>query len=89
MSRDDALAEAGRKVMRYHFARMLSYEEGTRLGEDIREFSTNNIYDVDVAHPSGYAPHFEEFKTHLSPRLETPSQRVYALNRRALGQGGI
>jgi len=31
----DLLAEAGRKVMLFHFARMLSYEEGARLGEDI------------------------------------------------------
>lgn len=34
---EDTLAEAGRKVMRYHFARMLSYEGGTRLGENIEE----------------------------------------------------
>ncbi|HSG86121.1 MAG TPA: CHAD domain-containing protein [Candidatus Limnocylindrales bacterium] len=29
---DDTLAEAGRKVLRFHFARMLAREEGTRLG---------------------------------------------------------
>ena len=33
----DAMAEAGRKVLRYHFARMIMHEEGTRLGEDIEE----------------------------------------------------
>jgi CHAD domain-containing protein len=32
---DDTLAEAGRKVLRMHLARMLAAEEGTRLGEDI------------------------------------------------------
>jgi CHAD domain-containing protein len=32
---DDTLAEAGRKVLRLHLARMLAAEEGTRLGEDI------------------------------------------------------
>jgi CHAD domain-containing protein len=34
---DDSLAEAGRKVLRMHLARMLAAEEGTRLGEDIEE----------------------------------------------------
>ena len=34
---NDVMAEAGRKVLRYHFARMLSHEDGTRLGEDIED----------------------------------------------------
>lgn len=34
---DDTLAEAGRKVLRMHLARMLAAEEGTRLGQDIEE----------------------------------------------------
>jgi CHAD domain-containing protein len=34
---DDPLAEAGRKILRFHFARMLGYEEGTRSGEDIED----------------------------------------------------
>lgn len=34
---DDTLAEAGRKVLRMHLARMLAAEEGTRLGTDIEE----------------------------------------------------
>jgi CHAD domain-containing protein len=37
LTRDDTLAEAGRKVMRFHFAEMLRYEEGTRTGEDIED----------------------------------------------------
>ena len=41
---DDPLAEAGRKVMRYHFAQMLLHEDGTRLGEDIEE-----LHDMRVA----------------------------------------
>lgn len=41
---DDPLAEAGRKVMRYHFAQMLLHEEGTQLGEDIEE-----LHDMRVA----------------------------------------
>ncbi len=34
---DDTLAEAGRKVLRMHLARMLAAEDGTRAGEDIEE----------------------------------------------------
>lgn len=34
---EDTIAEAGRKIMRYHFARMLAHEAGTRLGEDIED----------------------------------------------------
>ncbi len=34
---DDILAEAGRKVLRFHFARMLAREAGTRSGADIED----------------------------------------------------
>lgn len=34
---DDVLAEAGRKVLRFHFARMLAREAGTRSGEEIED----------------------------------------------------
>jgi CHAD domain-containing protein len=34
---DDVLAEAGRKVLRFHFARMLAKEAGTRSGEHIED----------------------------------------------------
>ena len=40
----DSFAEAGRKVMRYHFAEMLQNEYGTRLGEDIEA-----LHDMRVA----------------------------------------
>jgi len=40
----DSLAEAGRKVWLYHFAIMLSHEEGTLLGENIEE-----LHDMRVA----------------------------------------
>jgi CHAD domain-containing protein len=40
----DLLSEAGRKVMRYHFAEMLRHEAGTRLGEDIE-----SLHDMRVA----------------------------------------
>jgi len=34
---DDNLAEAGRKVLRFHFARMLAKEAGTRSGADVED----------------------------------------------------
>jgi triphosphatase len=34
---DDTLAEAGRKVLAFHFARMLSFEEGARTGRDLED----------------------------------------------------
>ena len=37
VSADDALAEAGRRVIRFHFARMLAREPGTREGSDPEE----------------------------------------------------
>jgi CHAD domain-containing protein len=40
----DSMAEAGRKVLYYHFARMLHHEPGTRLGEDIEA-----LHDMRVA----------------------------------------
>jgi CHAD domain-containing protein len=41
---EDTLAEAGRKVLRYHFAEMLRHEQETKLGEDIEE-----LHDMRVA----------------------------------------
>ena len=37
VTRDDLLAEAGRKVLRFHLARMLAREEGTRTGLQIED----------------------------------------------------
>lgn len=44
VNRDDSLAEAGRKILRYQFAQMLLNEDGTRLGEDIEA-----LHDMRVA----------------------------------------
>ena len=41
---DDSLAETGRKIWLYHFAIMLSHEQGTLLGEEIEE-----LHDMRVA----------------------------------------
>jgi triphosphatase len=34
---EDTLAEAGRKVLAFHFARMLSFEQGARSGRDLED----------------------------------------------------
>jgi CHAD domain-containing protein len=41
---DDTMGEAGRKVLRFHFGRMLRHEPGTRGGQDIEE-----LHDMRVA----------------------------------------
>lgn len=41
---DDPMSEAGRKVLRFHFERLLENESGTRLGEDIEA-----LHDMRVA----------------------------------------
>jgi CHAD domain-containing protein len=41
---DDPMTEAGRKVLWFHFQRMVAHEPGTRLGEDIEE-----LHDMRVA----------------------------------------
>lgn len=41
---EDSMSEAGRKVLRLHFARMLYHERGTRKGEDIEA-----LHDMRVA----------------------------------------
>ena len=35
MRADEPMAEAGRKILRFHFKRMLANEAGTRKGDDI------------------------------------------------------
>lgn len=39
----DELAEAGRKIMRHYFSEMLSYEDGTILGEDPEELHNMRV----------------------------------------------
>ncbi len=40
---DDTLAEAGRKILRFHLARMLAREPGTRTGEDIEDLHSMRV----------------------------------------------
>jgi CHAD domain-containing protein len=80
MSRDDPLAEAGRKVMRFHFARMLSHEDGTRLGEDIEA-----LHDMRVASRRLRAA-FEVFQDAFEPGVLKPYLKGLRATGRALGQ---
>ena len=43
MTADDHIAEAGRKVMRFHLARMLAREAGTREGKDPEELHAMRV----------------------------------------------
>ncbi|MFI5262316.1 MAG: CHAD domain-containing protein [Candidatus Limnocylindrales bacterium] len=43
VSGTDSLAEAGRKVLRFHFARMLEREAGTRDGEDLEDLHSMRV----------------------------------------------
>jgi CHAD domain-containing protein len=79
MSKDDPLAEAGRKVMCYHFARMLSHEEGTRLGEDIEA-----LHDMRVATRRLRAA-FEVFQDAFEPGVLKPYLKGLRATGRALG----
>jgi CHAD domain-containing protein len=44
VAREDLFAEAGRKILRFHFAKMLAKEDGTREGSDPEE-----LHDMRVA----------------------------------------
>ncbi len=77
---DDALAEAGRKVMRYHFAQMLLHEAGTRLGEDIEE-----LHDMRVATRRMRAA-FEVFEDAFSQKATKPLLKGLRNTGRSLGK---
>ena len=77
---DDPLAEAGRKVLRYHFGRMLLHEEGTRLGEDIEE-----LHDMRVATRRMRAA-IEVFADAFEPKTIGPHLKGLRQTGRALGR---
>jgi CHAD domain-containing protein len=66
--------------MRYHFARMRCYEEGTRLGEDIEE-----LHDMRVATRRLRAS-FEVFQDAFEPGVLKPYLKGLRATGRALGQ---
>jgi CHAD domain-containing protein len=75
----DTLAEAGRKTLLYHFAEMLSHEEGTRLGEDIEE-----LHDMRVASRRMRAA-FDLFEQAFDPKVIRRHLRGLKATGRALG----
>ncbi len=77
---DDPLAEAGRKVLRYHFLQMLSHEEGTRLGSDIEE-----LHDMRVATRRMRAA-FELFENAFTRKAVRTHMKGLRATGRALGR---
>lgn len=80
MKTEDNLAEAGKKVWLYHFAIMLSHEEGTLKGENSEE-----LHDMRVA-TRRMRSAFEVFGEAFDPKIM--NQYLKGLRRvgRALGQ---
>jgi CHAD domain-containing protein len=74
------MAEAGRKVMLYHFAEMLRHEEATMLGEDIEA-----LHDMRVATRRMRAA-FEVFSEAFEPAILKPHLKGLRVTGRALGQ---
>lgn len=77
---DDSLAEAGRKVLAYHFARMLKHEPGTRQGEDIEA-----LHDMRVATRRMRAA-FRVFEQGYSKKAIKPLLAGLRATGRALGR---
>jgi CHAD domain-containing protein len=77
---DDSLAEAGRKVWLFHFAIMLSHEQGTKLGEDIEE-----LHDMRVA-TRRMRSAFDIFRPAFNPKIMKRYQKGLRNIGRALGE---
>jgi CHAD domain-containing protein len=77
---DDSMAEAGRKILRFHFAHMLTHEKGTRLGEDIEA-----LHDMRVATRRMRAA-FEIFRPFFKPKLVKQHLKGLRATGRALGR---
>ncbi|MCK6626513.1 MAG: CHAD domain-containing protein [Anaerolineae bacterium] len=76
----DSLAEAGRKVLSFHFGRMLSHEPGTRLGNDIEA-----LHDMRVATRRMRAA-FQVFGSGFRQKTVKPLLIGLRATARALGQ---
>ncbi len=77
---DENLAEAARKVMRFHFARMLAREPGTRSGEDIEA-----LHEMRVATRRMRAA-FEVFEQAFEPGVLKPYLKGLRQAGRMLGR---
>jgi CHAD domain-containing protein len=76
---DDAMSEAGRKVLRFHFQRMLEHEPGTREGQDIEE-----LHDMRVATRRMRAA-FRVFGEYYQPEVLRPLLKGLRATGRTLG----
>lgn len=76
---DDSMTEAGRKILRFHFAHMLSHEKGTRLGEDLEE-----LHDMRVA-TRRMRSAFEVFGPFFKPKVVKSHLKRLRAAGRALG----
>jgi len=76
---EDPMSEAGRKVLHFHFERMLDHEAGTRLGEDIEE-----LHDMRVA-TRRMRSAFRVFADHFEPDALRPFLKGLRRTGRALG----
>ncbi len=77
---DDFMAEAGRKIMLFQFAEMLSHEAGTRLGADIEE-----LHHMRVATRRLRAA-LDIFSEFLKPKVVRPHLKGLRAAGRALGR---
>ena len=76
---DDTMAEAARKTLRFHFARMLEHEAGTRLGEDPEELHVMRVSTRRMRAA------LRVFEGHLDPQTVRPFVRGLRRTGRALG----
>jgi CHAD domain-containing protein/uncharacterized protein YjbK len=76
---DDPMSEAGRKIVRLHFGRMLAHEPGTRLGEDAEE-----LHDMRVATRRMRAA-FQVFAPYFDAKGVKPYLKGLKRTGRALG----
>lgn len=76
---DDYMQEAARKILRFHFGRMLKHERGTMIGKDIEE-----LHDMRVA-AMRMRSVFQVFNGHLDMELMKPHLRNLKTTRRSLG----
>jgi CHAD domain-containing protein len=79
LSPDDPMSEAGRKIIWFHFLRMLRHEPGTRLGQDIEE-----LHDMRVATRRMRAA-IRVFGDFFEPKALSPFKKGLRRVARALG----
>jgi len=77
---DDPMSEAGRKVLRFHFQRMLQNEPGTRKDEDIEA-----LHDMRVATRRMRAA-FRVFEGYFESSIMAPFLKVLRRSGRVLGE---